>query len=65
MTLWLIDKNQKHYRLTDRFAPAFYVSGSEDRLACLQDAAQKQEDRQSGGNGISAAYHSRPGRILT
>ena len=26
MTLWLIDRNQSHYRLTDRFAPAFYVS---------------------------------------
>jgi DNA polymerase II len=42
MTLWLIDKNQKHYRLTDSFAPAFYVSGSPDSLARLQDAAQKQ-----------------------
>jgi DNA polymerase II len=42
MTLWLIDKNQKHYRLTDSFAPAFYVSGSRDSLARLQDAAQKQ-----------------------
>jgi DNA polymerase II len=42
MTLWLIDRNQKHYRLTDSFAPAFYVSGSEDRLARLHDAAQKQ-----------------------
>ena len=26
MTLWLIDRNQSHYRLTDDFAPAFYVS---------------------------------------
>ena len=42
MTLWLIDRNQKHYRLTDRFAPAFYVSGSADTLARLQDAAPKQ-----------------------
>lgn len=42
MTLWLINRNQKHYRLTDCFAPAFYVSGSADRLARLQDAAQKQ-----------------------
>jgi DNA polymerase-2 len=42
MTLWLIDKNQKHYRLTDSFAPAFYVSGSHDSLARLQEAAQKQ-----------------------
>jgi DNA polymerase-2 len=42
MTLWLIDRNQKHYRLTDRFAPALYVSGSADGLARLQDAAPKQ-----------------------
>ena len=28
MTLWLIDRNQSHYRLTDSFAPAFYVSGT-------------------------------------
>jgi len=42
MTLWLIDRNQAHYRLTDRFAPAFYVSGSAEKLARLQDAAQKQ-----------------------
>jgi DNA polymerase II len=42
MTLWLIDRNQAHYRLTDTFTPAFFVSGSEERLARLQDAAQKQ-----------------------
>ena len=42
MTLWLIDRNQKHCRLTDTFAPAFYVSGSAEKLARLQDAAQKQ-----------------------
>ena len=42
MTLWLIDRNQAHYRLTDTFTPAFYVSGSDERLAGLQDAAQKQ-----------------------
>jgi hypothetical protein len=42
MTLWLIDRNQSHYRLTDTFTPSFYVSGSEERLADLQDAAQKQ-----------------------
>jgi len=42
MTLWLIDRNQAHYRLSDTFTPAFYVSGSEERLARLQDAAQKQ-----------------------
>lgn len=43
MTLWLIDKNQAHYRLTDRFAPAFYVSGSAENLALLEDAACKQQ----------------------
>src|SRR5437016_13813750 len=42
MTLWLIDRNQAHYRLTDSFTPAFFVSGSEEGLAHLQDAAQKQ-----------------------
>ena len=42
MTLWLLDRNQAHYRLTDTFTPAFFVSGSEERLARLQDAAQKQ-----------------------
>jgi DNA polymerase elongation subunit (family B) len=42
VTLWLIDRNQKHCRLTDTFAPAFYVSGSAEKLARLQDAAQKQ-----------------------
>jgi DNA polymerase-2 len=42
MTLWLIDRNQSHYRLTDSFAPAFYVSGPEERLIQLQDAAQRK-----------------------
>lgn len=42
MTLWLIDRNQAHYRLTDAFTPAFFVSGSEEDLARLQDAAQRQ-----------------------
>ena len=42
MTLWLIDRNQAHYRLTDSFTPAFFVSGTEEGLAHLQDAAQKQ-----------------------
>jgi len=42
MTLWLIDRNQAHYRLTDSFTPAFFVSGNEEGLAHLQDAAQKQ-----------------------
>jgi DNA polymerase-2 len=45
MTLWLIDRNQAHYHLTDTFTPAFYVSGSEERLAHLQDAAQKQHTK--------------------
>ena len=42
MTLWLIDRNQSHYRLTDSFAPAFYVSGPEERLVQLQDATQRK-----------------------
>jgi DNA polymerase-2 len=42
MTLWLIDRNQAHYRLTDDFTPSFYVSGSTERLARLQHAAQTQ-----------------------
>jgi DNA polymerase II len=42
MTLWLIDRNQSHYRLTDSFAPAFYVSGPPDRLVQLQNAAQRK-----------------------
>jgi len=45
MTLWLIDRNQAHYRLTDTFTPAFFVSGSQERLARLQDAAQKQHTK--------------------
>src|SRR5258708_33376161 len=42
MTLWLIDRNQSHYRLTDSFAPAFYVSGSEERLLQLREAAERK-----------------------
>jgi len=42
MTLWLIDRNQCHYRLTDSFAPAFYVSGDHEKLLHLQEAARKQ-----------------------
>jgi DNA polymerase II len=42
MTLWLIDRNQSHYRLTDSFAPAFYVSGDHEKLLHLQDTAYKQ-----------------------
>ena len=42
MTLWLIDRNQSHFRLTDKFAPAFYVSGDQEGLVRLQDAAQNK-----------------------
>jgi DNA polymerase II len=42
MTLWLIDRNQSHYRLTDSFAPAFYVSGDHEKLLLLQEAAHKK-----------------------
>jgi DNA polymerase II len=42
MTLWLIDRNHSHYRLTDSFAPAFYVSGTEERLVQLRDTAQRK-----------------------
>ena len=42
MTLWLIDRNQSHYRLTDDFAPAFYVSGTPNGLARLKEAVEKQ-----------------------
>ena len=42
MTLWLIDRNQTHYRLTDSIRPRFLCSGSAGKLARLQDAAQKQ-----------------------
>jgi DNA polymerase-2 len=42
MTLWLIDRNQSHFRLTDSFAPAFYVSGTEERLLQLRDAAERK-----------------------
>jgi DNA polymerase-2 len=41
MTLWLIDRNQLHYRLTDSFAPAFYVSGPKERLVQLREAAHR------------------------
>lgn len=45
MTLWLIDRNQSHYRLTDSFALTFYVSGPEDRLVQLRDAAHRKTKR--------------------
>ncbi len=35
MMLWLIDRNQAHFRLTYTFTPAFYVSGSEEKLTRL------------------------------
>ncbi len=40
--MWLIDRNQSHYRLTDSFAPAFYVSGPQKALVQLRDAAQRK-----------------------
>jgi DNA polymerase-2 len=42
MTLWLIDRNQSHYRLIDSFAPAFYVSGDHERLVQLRDTARQK-----------------------
>src|SRR5882724_1263945 len=42
MTLWLTDRNQSHFRLTDSFAPAFYVSGTEERLVQLRDAMHRK-----------------------
>src|SRR5712664_752519 len=42
MTLWLIDRNQSHYRLTDSFAPAFYVSGDHERLVQLRATARQK-----------------------
>jgi DNA polymerase-2 len=35
MTLWLIEANQKHHRLIDRFTPAFYVRGLPNTLQAL------------------------------
>ena len=40
MTLWLIDQNQARYRLTDRFSPAFYVSGTEEKIRRLQTSLE-------------------------
>ena len=42
MTLWLIDANQKHYRLIDRFSPAFYVAGQQEKIAALARALEQQ-----------------------
>lgn len=42
MILWLIDANQKRYRLIDRFSPSFYVSGSPEQIARLRCAIEKQ-----------------------
>jgi DNA polymerase elongation subunit (family B) len=38
MTLWLIEANRKHHRLTDRFTPAFYVRGGHAGLQSLEQA---------------------------
>ncbi len=43
MTLWLIDRNQKHHQLIDRFSPAFYVSGDAERILKLQRALDVQK----------------------
>ena len=43
MTLWLIDQNQRHHQLTDRFSPAFYVSGTIEKLAALRCALEQQK----------------------
>ncbi len=42
MRLWLIEPNQKRHRLTDRFAPVFYVSGPEGVLRRLSAAIARQ-----------------------
>lgn len=42
MTIWLIDANQAHYRLSDSFAPAFYVSGAAEKLSHLQRSLEQQ-----------------------
>ena len=42
MTIWLIDANQAHYRLSDGFAPAFYVSGAAEKLSHLQRTLQEE-----------------------
>jgi DNA polymerase II len=42
MILWLIDANQKRYRLIDRFSPFFYVSGNIEQVARLRCAIEKQ-----------------------
>jgi hypothetical protein len=56
MTLWLIDRNQAHYRLTDTFTPAFYVSRSEEKLARLRDAAEKQATKLRAGRCRGSIY---------
>jgi DNA polymerase-2 len=42
MTLWLIEPNQTRHRLIDRFSPSFYVSGPDEVLRRLRDAAARQ-----------------------
>jgi len=48
MILWLIDANQKRYRLIDPFSPAFYVSGSPEQVARLRCAIEAR------GTAVSA-----------
>ncbi|MGH9594404.1 MAG: hypothetical protein ACRD5L_15040, partial [Bryobacteraceae bacterium] len=38
MILWLLSAEQKRYRLIDRFAPSFYVTGSAEKLGLLERA---------------------------
>jgi DNA polymerase elongation subunit (family B) len=42
MKLWLIEPNQTRHRLIDRFAPVFYVSGSDTMLGRLRDEIARQ-----------------------
>ena len=42
MKLWLIEPNQTHHLLIDRFAPVFYVSGPDTVLQHLQNEAARQ-----------------------
>ncbi|MGH9680270.1 MAG: hypothetical protein ACRD4Y_09985 [Candidatus Acidiferrales bacterium] len=42
MRLWLIEPNQTRHRLTDRFAPIFYVSGPDVVLQRLREAIARQ-----------------------
>jgi DNA polymerase II len=44
MTLWLMETNQKRHQLTDRFTPAFYVSGLEESLRRLRSTLETKSD---------------------